>query len=182
MPIQNRPQPARVIILGGGFGGRYAAQRLALRLPAGSTITVIDRQPYLLYTPMLTEVIAGAVQPEHICAGSGNLRKVSFRQAEIIHADLRNKTVRLSTGEVLKADQMVLALGSITNFRGVPGAEQHSITMKTLHDAENLRRRAAASLEAAKAAKSAEERRRCLTFVVAGGGYTGVESVAALRD
>lgn len=182
MQIKGRPQPIRVIILGGGFAGRYAAQRLALRLPAGSVITLVDRQPYLLYTPMLTEVVAGAVQPEHICAASGSLRKVRFQQGEIVQADLQNRTVRLSTDEMLEADHLVLALGSTTNFRDVPGAEDYGLTMKTLADAETLRRRVIQSLQAAKSANSAEERQRLLTIVVAGGGYTGVESMAALRE
>ncbi len=182
MPTQNRLQPVRVLIVGGGFGGRYAAQRLALRLPTGSTVTVIDRQPYLLYTPMLTEVVAGAVRSEHICAASGSLRKVSFKQAEVTQVNLHTKAVRLATGETLEADHLVVALGSTTNFRGVPGAEEHSIAMKTLGDAESLRARVVDSLQAARAAQSPGERRRLLTFVVAGGGYTGVETMAALRE
>ncbi len=174
--------PLRVLILGGGFGGRYAARRLALRLPSGSSITVVDRNPYLLYTPMLTEVAGGAVRPEHIAAPSAELRRVRFVQAEITGADLRTKSVSLSTGEVLFADHVILALGSTANFRGVLGAQEHSLTMKTLADANMLHDQALRSLLLASQAHNDSERQRLLTFVVAGGGYTGVESVAALRE
>lgn len=171
----------RVLILGGGFGGRYAARRLALRLPQGSSITLVDRNDYLLYTPMLTEAAGGAVRPQHIAAPS-DLRRVKFVQAEITGADLRSKSASLSTGETLFADHIILALGSTTNFRDVPGAQEHCITMKTLADAEKVHDQALRSLLLASQATDAPERKRLLTFVVAGGGYTGVESMAALRE
>lgn len=176
------PGATRVVILGGGFGGRYAASRLALRLPAGSSITLADRNPFLLYTPMLTEAAGGAVRPGHILAPSARLRKVKFVQAEITGADLRAKTVVLSTGETLAADHILIALGSTTNFRSIPGAQEHSITMKTVADAEKLHTQALRSLVLAAQTADGPERRRLLTYVVAGGGYTGVESMAALRE
>ena len=186
MPVSQQQlslsRATRVVILGGGFGGRYAAERLALRLPAGSLITLVDRNPFLLYTPMLTEAAGGAVRPEHIVAPSGRLRRVRFVQAEITGADLKAKTVALSTGETLAADHVLLALGSTTNFRGIAGAQEHSITMKTVTDAEKLHDQALHALAQAGRTAEAAERRRLLTFVVAGGGYTGVESMAALRE
>lgn len=172
----------RVLILGGGFGGRYAARRLALRLPHGSTVTMVDRNDFMLYTPMLTEAAGGAVRKQHIAAPSADLRRVKFVQAEITGADLRAKTVSLATGETLSADHIIVALGSTSNFRKVPGAEQHSLTMKTLADAGKLHDRALRSLALASQAHDGPERGRLLNFVVAGGGYTGVESMAALRE
>jgi len=185
MPVsQNVPTvgATRVVVLGGGFGGRYAAERLAFRLPAGSSITLVDRNPFLLYTPMLTEAAGGAVRPGHILAPTARLRRIRFVQAEITGADLHAKTVTLSTGETLNADHILFALGSTTNFRDIPGAEEHSITMKTVDDAERLHAQALRSLALAAETTDAAERRRLLTYVVAGGGYTGVESMAALRE
>ena len=172
----------RVVILGGGFGGRYAAERLALRLPPGSSITLVDRNPFLLYTPMLTEAAGGAVRPEHIVAPSARLRRVKFLQAEITGADLRARTVSLSTGETLVADHILFALGSTVNYRDIEGAQEHSFTMKTLADAEKVHDQALRSLALVSQTTDERERRRLLTFVVAGGGYTGVETMAALRE
>ena len=107
VPAQAAP---RVVILGGGFGGRYAASRLALRLPLDWTITLVDRNEYLLYTPMLTEAAGGAVRPEHVTAPTARLRRVQFLQAEITGADLRAKSVSLSNGETLVADHLIFAL------------------------------------------------------------------------
>ncbi len=131
---------------------------------------------------MLTEAAGGAVQPQHIAASSAGLRRVKFVQAEVIGADLRTGSVSLSTGETLFADHIILALGSTTNFRNVPGAREYSITMKTMADAVRLHDRALRSLALASQADDGPERQRLLTFVVAGGGYTGVESMAALRE
>ena len=142
----SKPGPTRVVILGGGFGGRYAAERLALRLPHGSSITLVDRNPFLLYTPMLTEAAGGAVRPQHIIAPSARLRRVRFVQAEITGADLRAKTVSLSTGETLAADHILFALGSTVNYRDIDGAQEHSLTMKTLVDAEAVHDQALRSL------------------------------------
>ena len=172
----------RVVILGGGFGGRYAAERLALRLPPGSSITLVDRNPFLLYTPMLTEAAGGAVRPEHIVAPSARLRRVKFLRAEITGADLRARTVSLSTGETLVADHILFALGSTVNYRDIEGAQEHSFTMKTLADAEKVHDQALRSLALVSQTTDERERRRLLTFVVAGGGYTGVETMAALRE
>lgn len=178
---QNQKSAVRVLLLGGGFGGQYAARRLALRLPAGSTMTLVDRNPYLLYTPMLTEVAGGLVQPQHVCAPAAKLRRVTYLQAEVTEADLGARSVTLSTGQTLEGDHLVFALGSTTNYRDVPGAQEHSLSMKTLPDARKLHDQALHCLQQAARTSEVEERKRLLTFVVAGGGYTGVESMAALR-
>ena len=176
-------ESVHVVILGGGFGGRYAAQRLAYRLPRGSQITLIDRNDYLLYTPMLTEAAGRSVSPKHIQASNRELsRRILFVQGELRDADLRQRSVTLADGRIIKGDHLVFALGSTTNFRGIEGAEQHSITMKTLGDARRVRTLAQQRVEQAAYAHDDRERQRLLSFVVAGGGYTGVETIAALND
>lgn len=173
----------RVAIVGGGFGGRYAAQRLANRLPKGSRITLVDRNDYMLYTPMLTEVAGRSVSPAHIQAPNRALsRKITYVQGELKSADLQKKTIKLADGREFAADHLLFALGSTTNFRGVEGAETHSLTMKTLDDARRARTLAQRNVELAAAEGDPVKRKQMLSFIVAGGGYTGVESIAALND
>ena len=175
--------PVHILILGGGFGGRDAAKRLAYRLPAGSEIVLIDRNDYLLYTPMLTEVAGRSVSPDRIQVPNRLLpRKVRIVKQEVISADLSTRSVVLANGEELQGDHLIFALGSSTNFRDVTGAAEYGLTMKTLEDARRVRRQAEQNIHLAGSASSPEERQRLCTFVVAGGGYTGVETIAALND
>lgn len=175
--------PVRILILGGGFGGRDAAKRLAYRLPAGSEIFLVDRNDYLLYTPMLTEVAGRSVSPNRIQVPNRLLpRKVRVVKQEVISADLSTRSVVLANGEKLQGDHLIFALGSSTNFRDVTGAAEYGLTMKTLEDARRVRRQAEQNIHLARSASSPKERQRLCTFVVAGGGYTGVETIAALND
>ena len=176
-------QQVSVVIVGGGFGGRYAAERLARRAPKGTRITLIDRNDYMLYTPMLTEVAGRSVQAENIKAPVSDLPAVvRFVQGEVSAADLTTRRITLADGQTFDADQLVFALGSTTNFRDIEGAREHSLTMKTLEDAERAQAQAQRNVELAAASRDLKTRMRLLTFVVAGGGYTGVETVAALND
>ncbi len=172
-----------IVILGAGFGGRDAATRLSRMLPRGARITLVDRNDYMLYTPMLTEVAGRSVAPSSIQAPNTDLpSRVQFVCDEIVSADLRQRSVTLGSGQVLTADHLVIALGSTTNFRGVQGARENSVTMKTLDDARHVRTRAQRNVELAALEPDPARRKRLLTFVVAGGGYTGVETIAALND
>ena len=181
--IAANKQDAHVLILGGGFGGRDAATRLSRTLPRGARITLVDRNDYMLYTPMLTEVAGRSVAPSSIQAPNTNLpSRVQFLCAEIASADLKARTVTLQSGEVLTADHLVIALGSTTNFRKVEGAREHSVTMKTLDDARHVRTMAQRNVELAALEPDPTRHKRLLTFVIAGGGYTGVETIAALGD
>ena len=172
--------PTRVLIVGGGFAGRYCASRLAWLLPRTAEITLVDRVDYMLYTPMLTEVAGSVVAAGNVMA-RGLPARVRFVQGKVSGADLKAKTVTLSDGQVLKADQLVFALGSTTNFRDVEGARENSVTMKTLDDAERVRTTAEKHVALAAAETDPARRKQLLTFVVAGGGYTGVETIAALN-
>ncbi len=175
--------PVHVLLVGGGFGGRYAAKRLARRLAPGSRITLVDRNSYMLYTPMLTEAAGRSVSPQHIAAPLRDLpRQVNVVRQEVTSADLRGKSITLADGSVLYADHIVFSLGSTTNFRNVEGAREHSLTMKTLDDARRVQALAQRRVEKAARESDPEQRRLLLSFVVAGGGYTGVETIAALND
>ena len=172
-----------IVILGGGFGGWYAARALAPRLRSGHRITLVDRVDHMLYTPMLTEVAGGTLKPGSIAVSMASLpRRVRVVSGEVQAVDVASKTVTLANGEVLQATQLVFALGSTTSYHSIEGAKEHSLPLKTLRDAENVL--AKVNEMVAQASQCADEarRRELLTVVVAGGGYTGVETIAAVAE
>ena len=180
----------RVVILGGGFGGIGAAQRLEqlwARDPS-LEITLVSQSNYLLFTPMLAEVASSAVEAQHISAPVRlSCPHTRFRRAEVAIVDTETEVVwiRPSTStpsEALPYDYLILALGSVPNYYGLPGLEDHSFSMKTLEDASRLRNHVIALLERADVEPDEQERRRQLTFVVAGGGFAGTEIIAELCD
>ncbi len=177
-----------IVIVGAGFAGTYAARCLGQLLPRGLNLctTLIDERNYLLFTPMLTEVASGELDPLHIVAQPHTISpRVDFLPAVVDEIDLRQKrmTLRLGAAETrtLTADYIVIAVGSVTNFHHTPGVEERAFTMKSIEDAHRLRRRVTRMLELAHVEPDREKRRSLLTFVVAGGGFTGVETMAALN-
>ena len=184
------PEERRIVILGGGFGGVFAAKRLE-RIFAGSKdveILLISEQNYLLFTPMLPEVPSSSIEAKHIVSPiRAFLRKANFMNAEVLSIDLRERTVSSShcpaCGTVnLSFDHLVLAFGSSTNFLGLPGVSEHAMPMKTLSDAMSLRNHIIDLFEHADMQMSPEARKAMLTFVVAGGGFAGVETVAEIGN
>ncbi len=172
---------AHVVVVGGGFGGWYAAEALGNKLP-DCRVTLIDRNDYMLYTPMLTEAAGRSVSPAHVIAPNRTLpHRVQFVQGEVTAIDVAAHAVTLADGKRIAGDHLLIALGSTTNYRDIEGAEQHSVSMKTLEDARRVQATAQRNVELA-AAASPEERKRLLTVVVAGGGYTGVETIASVND
>ena len=180
----------RIVILGGGFGGTSAAQRLEqlfVRDPS-LEITLVSQSNYLLFTPMLAEVASSAVEAQHISAPiRASCPHTRFRRAEVEAVDTESQVVsiRASTStpiESLSYDQLLLALGSVPNYYDLPGLEDYSITMKTLEDASRLRNHVIAMLERADVEPGEQERQSQLTFVVVGGGFAGTEIVAELCD
>lgn len=132
---------------------------------------------------MLTEVAGRSVSPNRIQVPNHLLaRKIRVVKQEVVSADLSTRSVVLANGEELHGDQLIFAVGSSTNFRDVTGAAEYGLTMKTLEDARRVRRQAERDIQLARSASSREERQKLCTFVVAGGGYTGVETIAALND
>jgi NADH:quinone reductase (non-electrogenic) len=181
----------KVVIIGAGFAGLNVAQELSNLLPAQNDgqITLVDQNNYLLFTPMLTEVAGGELDPHHILASPRLLsRRINFEQGQVRDIDLQNKSVVLDLGNgggdrrTLKADHVVIALGSVPNFHGIPGIEEHSLGLKSIADAAAIRNRILECLEHASWEKDSPVRKELLTFVVGGGGYTGVETMAAIND
>lgn len=180
----------RIVILGGGFGGVSAAQRLDELFARDASVetTLISQSNYLLFTPMLAEVAASGLEAQHISAPvRAALARVRFRKADVEAIDPTVQVVRLRAGagaaaESIAYDHLILALGSVPNFYGLPGLEAHSFTLKTLADASLLRNHVISMLEAADAEADPEQRQALLTFVVAGGGFAGTEMAAELMD
>jgi NADH dehydrogenase len=184
------PTKTRIVILGGGFAGLHAAMHLdeTLARDSGVEITLVNRDNFFLFTPMLHEVAASDLDLTNIVNPVRKLlKRISFFAGEVESIDLGAKKVRVSHGfdhhhHDLPYDHLVIGLGSITNFFSLPGLEQRALTMKSLGDAIHLRNRLIAHLEEADTECAADLRRPLLTFVVAGGGFAGVETIAGIND
>lgn len=182
----------QVLILGGGFGGLYTALGLEKALARDPDmdieVTLVNRQNFSLFTPMLHEVAASDLDMTHIVNPVRKLlRRVRFLHGEVEHIDLASKQVTVVHGperhsHELRYDQLVLALGSTTNFFGLPQLEQRALTMKSLSDAVRLRNQLIDMLEEADFECAAGSRPKLLSIVVAGGGFAGAETVAAVND
>ncbi|MEM9893412.1 MAG: NAD(P)/FAD-dependent oxidoreductase [Actinomycetota bacterium] len=181
-----RSEPSRVVVLGGGFGGVATAQRLERRMLAGADLAVslVSPSNSLLFTPMLAEVAGSALQPHHISAPiRATCPRTRFYRGEVTGIDVDRRLVHIEgTSAPLPYDHLVVALGSVPNYRDLPGLAEHSFTLKSLPDAVAIRNHVIAMLERADAETDATERRRQLTFVVAGGGFAGTETIAELFD
>lgn len=183
-------QKTRILILGGGFAGLHAAIHLdnTLARDPNVEITLINRDNFFLFTPMLHEVAASDLDLTNIVSPVRQLlRRVNFFAGEVEAIDLERKQVRVSHGfdhhhHDLPYDHLVIGLGSITNFFNLPGLADRALTMKSLGDAIHVRNRLIALLEEADTECCADIRGPLLTFVVAGGGFAGVETIAAIND
>jgi NADH dehydrogenase len=183
-------KPTRIVILGGGFGGLYAALELekSLRRRDDLEVILVNRDNFLLFTPMLHEVAASDLDLTHIVNPIRKLlRRVTFFCGDVEAIDVGNRRVAVSHGEEhhhheLEYDHLVVGLGCVTNFYDLPGVARKAMTMKSLGDAIDLRNRIIANLEEADFECCAALREQLLTFVVAGGGFAGVETAASIND
>lgn len=184
------PGRKHVVILGGGFGGVYAAIEFEKTLgrDADVDVTLVNRENFFLFTPMLHEVASSDLDMTNIVNPIRKLlRRVEFFHGEVESIDLEQKQIRVVHGQThhghtLPYDHLILAFGSVTNFYGLPGLAERALTMKTLGDAIYLRNRMIAHLEEANFECAASLRKPLLTFVVAGGGFAGVETIAGMND
>jgi NADH dehydrogenase len=180
----------RVLILGGGFGGVYTALELerALLWDDEVEVMLVNREKFFLFTPMLHEVAASDLDLTNIVSPIRKmLRRVDFFEGEAVDVDLTARRVTLRHGSdrhthAVQYDVLVLGLGSITNFFDLPGLTEGALTMKSLGDAMRLRNRMIGFLEEADTECAAAIREPLLTFVVAGGGFSGVETTAGVND
>jgi len=179
-----------VVVLGGGFAGVYAALQLEKKFARESNVevTLISEDNFMLFTPMLPEIPSSSIEAKHIVSPlRAFFRKVKFQNKEVQSIDFGRRVVIAAHCPAcelneLRFDYLVLALGSQTNFQGIPGLADHAFPMKTLGDAMMLRNHVIDVFEHADLQDEAPMRERMLTFVVAGGGFAGVETVAELKD
>ncbi|MBV8197136.1 MAG: NAD(P)/FAD-dependent oxidoreductase [Candidatus Eremiobacteraeota bacterium] len=187
------PQPAlqRVLILGGGFAGMTTAAKLEELLAADRSIeiTLVSDANALLFTPMLAEVAGSSIEPTHISSPlRSSLRRTRVVRGRVNAVDLELRRVTLEAeaqpGEpsFLEYDHLVLALGSVSNFFRQENIKRVALDFKSLPDAIRIRNHVIALFERADREPDPAVRRRLLTFVVAGGGFAGIELAGALND
>lgn len=172
-------QPARICILGGGFGGLYTALRLSqFPFPKHETpeITLVDQRDRFLFSPLLYELLTGELETWEISPPYSDLlahTNIRFIQGEVAHINLEDKQVKLDNDNTLNYDYLVLSMGGKTPLNGVEGAEKHAIAFRDIPDAYQLEEKLRL-LEASPAEK--------IRIAIVGGGYSGVELACKLRD
>jgi NADH dehydrogenase len=179
----------RVVIVGGGFAGVSVAQRLERRLSGRDDVEIVlvSDSNHQLFTPMLAGVAAGTLQERHIGAPvRAVVRRAVYRHAALHSVDTDGRRIEIrpegAAAVRLPFDHLVLAVGSVPDFRDVPGVRRYALPLKTLSHAVRLRTHIIRQLELADVEASAAGRRRRLTVVVAGGGFAGAELIAEIRD
>jgi NADH dehydrogenase len=194
-PVFSSPgtsEKKRIAVLGGGFAGMRVAQCLEEQLGASVSITLISETNALLFTPMLAEVAGSSLEPSHITTPlRSSLRCTQFIRGRVVGIDLEERRVILDgapadTGEngrrEFAYDHVVLALGSVANYLGMPNLEKFSFDFKSLLDAIRVRNHVIEMFERADREPDPLVRKPILTFVIAGGGFAGVELAGALND
>lgn len=180
---ERKPARHRVIVVGGGFGGLACARALDKK-PV--EVLLLDQHNYHLFTPLLYQVATSLLNPSDIAYPQRSIFRrspnVRFRQARVVGVDLDRKVVRTHDHEDLAYDSLVLATGSENNYFANEELAQHTLGMKTLAEAMRFRNHVLSCLELAAQTDSVEERRAWLTFVIVGGGPTGVEYAGALSE
>jgi NADH dehydrogenase len=172
----------RVVIIGGGFGGLFAAKALK---SAPVHVTLVDRTNHHLFQPLLYQVASAGLSPADIASPIrsilGKQENVDVQLATAVSIDLAKRKVTLADGE-LAYDYLILAAGAHTNYFGHAEWERHAPGLKSLEDAIEVRRRTLLAFEKAERTEDEAERRRLLTFVAIGGGPTGVELAGAFAE
>jgi len=180
-----RAAGTRILVLGAGFGGLSTALALDRRLPADTdaSILVVDRNNDLLFDPLLWTVAAGRANPSDVVVpirAFQRRRRFHVLHAEIERVDLERREVVTSAGS-RPYDILVIALGSVTALPDLPGLRDHALLFHSPADALQLRNHLIDAIEAAHQTSDPDERREWLTFVVGGGGDTGIELAATIR-
>lgn len=172
----------RVVVVGAGFAGLWAARTLA---GTPCDVLVVDKNNYHTFLPLLYQVAAAELESEQIAYPVRGIfrrpKNVSFAMAQATGLDPAGK-ILLTDGQPIPYDKLIVAPGSVTNFFGVPGAAEHAFRLKSLEQAMLLRNHIMGCFERAALARDPAEQRRLLTFAVVGGGPTGVEYAGALAE
>src|SRR5215210_3273129 len=172
---------ARILIVGGGFGGVFTA----LALAGACEVTLVSTEDHFLFTPMLYEYLSGEVEAWHIAPQYKELldERVRFIRGEVTDIDLVAREAGIAErAERVPYDVLVLAVGGITNYAGVEGAEEHTIPFRKIAHADRLRQRMVEALDRVPPDLSPQDVRRRLTFAVVGAGASGVELSTKMAD
>ncbi len=176
----------RVVILGGGFAGVTTAINLEKEFRGDPTVgfTLVSETNALLFTPMLAEVAASSLEPTHISTPlRSSFHRTRVLRAKVAGIDLEKRQVQLpDRGETLAYDHLVLALGAVSSLPPGAGIAEHALDFKTLADAMRIRNHVIDAFDRADAETDEARRRALLTFVIAGGGFSGAELGGALND
>jgi NADH dehydrogenase len=177
-----------VLILGGGFGGLYAARKLERALPPhAAKVTIVTDVNFMLYTPLLPGAAAGTLEPRHVVVPlREHLSRTDLLLGHVtgMAPDRREVSVTTAEGDerTLIYDHAIVALGSISRALPIPGLKEHAVGLKTLSDAIALRNQIVQTLERAESVDDEAVRRALLTYVFVGAGYAGLEGLAELQD
>lgn len=171
-------QPRRVVIVGAGFGGLACARRLAGK--PGIEVTIVDRNPYQVFAPLLYQVATGGLPEDDIAYSVRSaVPGARFRRGDVVRINPAAKTLRLADGAVLAWDELVLAVGSTGTTFGIPGVAEFALQMKTIPQARAIRHRLLQTYEEVENGRRPKE---ALRVVVVGGGPTGVELSGAIVE
>ncbi len=179
---------SKIVIIGGGFGGVFTAKHLSRRMRDNVQIELINRDNYFTFQPLLPEVAAGVISAaDAVVPLRAMLKGVTVRQAEVIGIDLVEKRIDYQQGSgrldnFSHFDHLVLAMGQQVAVDRIPGMQAHGLTMKNLQDAFTLRNHVLNCLELADVTTRPELKKKYLTFVIVGGGFSGVETIGELEE
>jgi NADH dehydrogenase len=176
-----------IVIVGAGFGGVYTARHLEpLVIDKMIDLTIVSKTNYFLFTPLLHEVATGNLRPTSV---SESLREIFQDSGIVIYQDTvstiyneKNQIILEKSGKEIGYDYLVISTGAETNYYGIAGAKEYSLPLKNLSDATSVREKIINSFEAAALSSTPQDKTRLLSFVVVGGGATGVEVVAELAE
>lgn len=176
----------RIVILGAGFAGLQATFHLerSFRRRSEVEIVLVSEQNYFMFTPLLPQVVSSYLDPRHIVQPVRDIRghrRFRFVRDTVAAIDVERRELSLASGP-LRYDCLVIAPGSRSDFFGIPGAAEHAAELKSLEDGVVLRERILDLCEHADHTLDPAERKRLMTFVIVGGGYTGVELMGELED
>jgi NADH dehydrogenase len=191
-PVKPAPMK-RILILGGGFAGMKTAECLEKELERDPSVAIslVSETNALLFTPMLAEVAGSSLEPSHISTPLRSaLHRTEFLRGRVTSVDLENRRVVLdadmegneSCRSELAYDQLVLALGAVSNYLGLTNVQKLAFDFKSLVDAIRIRNHVIEMFERADREDDVDVRRSLLTFVIAGGGFAGVELAGSLND
>jgi len=177
----------RIVIVGGGFVGLYSARRLQRRLRREADLLFVTPRNFMTYQPFLAEAAVGSLEPRHVVVPLRRLLpRIEVLSARVTRMCHRDHTITIQPSEGpsydLSYDQLVVAVGGVTRLPPIPGLDRAAIPFKTVEEAIALRNHVLSRLDLAETTHDPQVRRRALTFVVVGGGFTGVEVLGELED